>query len=52
MLQRRPYDPEFAHPELQRRPLDPQSRRGSIRPGEDPIRLVERGDDVAPICCR
>ena len=49
MLQPRPNDPELPHAELQRRSLDPESRRRAVGAGNDPVRLLERGDDVAPV---
>src|SRR3954451_15438674 len=49
MLQPWPNDPELPHAELQRRSLDPESRCRAVGPGNDPVRLLERGDDVAPV---
>ena len=48
-MQPRPNDPELPHAELQRGSLDPESRGRAVGSGNDPVRLLERGDDVAPV---
>ena len=38
-------DPELLHSPLQRRSLDPQTGGGTLRSGDDPVRLLERGNN-------